>query len=90
MDVQHEPGVFFIEVDGARAGEMRYHRVGPTRIVIEHTEVGPALKGKGAGKILLEAAVAWARSENIRVSATCPFAKATFQKHPELQDVYVP
>jgi predicted GNAT family acetyltransferase len=92
LQVQHDDhlgagqGEFFIEKDGARVGRMTYHRAGDT-VTIQHTEVGDALKGQGAGKRLLEQVVAWARQDHLHIVPRCPFARATFVKHPELRDV---
>lgn len=80
-------GAFVIERDGARLGEMTYVRAGAQRVIIDHTFVDDALRGTGAGKQLVEAAVAWARAEHLKVIPLCPFAKATIQRDTALQDV---
>jgi predicted GNAT family acetyltransferase len=51
--------------------------------------VEEAYNGKGVGKEMLEAAVDFARKNGKTIIPLCPFAKATFQKHEELQDVLV-
>jgi uncharacterized protein len=90
-NIQHEQketkGAFFIEVDGGRAAEMTYSRAGDTLIIIDHTEVSEPLKGTGAGKALVEAAVKMAREKGIRIMPLCPFAAAMFRKMPEWGDV---
>jgi uncharacterized protein len=89
--VDHEErgtrGEFFLAKDGTRAGRLTYRRQAPDTVILIHTEVGEALRGQGAGKRLVEAAVLWARAEHLRLVPHCPFARATFEKHPELQDV---
>jgi predicted GNAT family acetyltransferase len=94
QDVQHEDhgdrGSFYIEKDGARAGLMTYTHTGDHHITIDHTEVGDALRGTGAGKKMVQAAVAWARAEHLTITPRCPFARATFEKDPSLQDVLAP
>jgi predicted GNAT family acetyltransferase len=83
-------GAFTIEIDGKRLAEMTYTRagrVGEDRIIIDHTAVDDQLRGTGAGKRLLQALVDWARATRTKVIPVCPFAKATFDKTPELQDV---
>jgi predicted GNAT family acetyltransferase len=91
LEVRHVPapprGAFVIERDGRELGRMTYVRAGATRIIIDHTEVDDALRGEGAGLKLLEAAVAWARAEGLKVLATCPFAKKMFERNAALQDV---
>jgi uncharacterized protein len=80
-------GEFFIERDGARAGRLTYRREGADTVVLVHTEVGEALRGQGAGLRLVNEAVRWARAEHLKIVPHCPFARATFEKHPELRDV---
>ena len=62
---------------------------GEDRFIIDHTEVEEAYNGKGVGKEMLLAAVDFARKNGKTIIPLCPFAKATFQKHDELQDVLV-
>jgi predicted GNAT family acetyltransferase len=51
--------------------------------------VDDALRGTGAGKKLVAAAVDWARDENQRLMPLCPFARSVFDKTPEFADVLV-
>lgn len=80
-------GAFLIEEDKERLGEMTYSRAGDNLIIIDHTEVSDKLRGQGAGKKLVLAAVDYARKHNIKILPLCPFAKATFDRTPEIQDV---
>ncbi len=80
-------GRFVIAVEGRQLAEMTYSRVNDRIVIIDHTEVSDELRGQGAGKQLVLAAVAWAREEGQRIVPLCPFARATFEKHPELGDV---
>jgi predicted GNAT family acetyltransferase len=56
-------------------------------IIIDHTEVSSTLRGTGAGKKMVEAAVAWARREGVKIIPLCPFAASVFAKDPSLSDV---
>lgn len=67
--------------------EMTYSKAGDTLIIIDHTEVGEALKGKGVGLQLVKAAVEFARNKKIKILPLCPFAKSVFDKKEELRDV---
>ena len=80
-------GAWTIEKDGRRVGELAYTDKDPGTIVLTHTEVGPELRGQGAGLKLVEAAVAWARQHQRKVVPSCSYAKAQIEKHAELQDV---
>lgn len=82
-------GNFEAFIDGKRAGLMTYTWAGEERFIIDHTEVEEAYNGKGVGKEMLLAAVDFARKNGKTIIPLCPFAKATFQKHEEIQDVLV-
>lgn len=75
-----------MEHDGKRLAEMTYTVAG-SRVIIDHTTVDDALRGTGAGKKLVEAAVQWARAENVKIIPLCPFAKSVFDKTPAYSDV---
>lgn len=89
--IKHETdgkrGSFYLEKDGKRLAEMVYVMAGDDKMIIDHTEVDESLKGQGVGKRLQEQLVAWVRENHIKVIPLCPFAKATFQKVKEWQDV---
>lgn len=91
MEIKHRlvgnKGLFFIEENGEMLAEMTYSKAGDTRIIIDHTEVSDKLKGKGAGKQLVAAAVEHARKNKLKVLPLCPFAAAVFEKTPEYNDV---
>ena len=90
MDINHESsghrGAFVIERDGKRLAEMTYTVAG-SRVIIDHTTVDDALRGSGAGRQLVEAAVLWARNDSKKLLPLCPFAKSVFDKTPEYRDV---
>lgn len=79
-------GRYVARLEGHEA-EMTYSRAGPTRIIIDHTGVPDALRGKSVGRALVARAVMDARAEGFKIIPLCPFAKATLAKHPEWQDV---
>ncbi|WP_407406051.1 GNAT family N-acetyltransferase [Chryseobacterium sp.] len=80
-------GAFVASIDGNKAGLMTYTWAGEERFIIDHTEVEAAYNGKGVGKEMLIKAVEFARKNNKKIIPLCPFAKATFQKNADLQDV---
>lgn len=80
-------GTFSLSKAGAPVGELTFTRVNPRLVIIDHTEVSDTLKGQGAGRKLLDAAVAWARETNTRIIPVCPYAKAQFDKDPSIGDV---
>jgi predicted GNAT family acetyltransferase len=80
-------GVFALQKDGRRVAEMTYRRLGDSRILVDHTHVDPALRGHGVARQLLDAAVAWARQSNTRISATCSYVVVQFARDSSLRDV---
>jgi uncharacterized protein len=79
-------GRWVVDVDG-HAAEMTYSRVSPTLVIIDHTAVPDALRGRGVGQQLVLRAVEDARREGFRIIPLCPFAKSQFERHPEWRDV---
>ena len=80
-------GKFYIEEDRQELAEMVYNMPSPDKMIIEHTEVSDALRGKNVGLQLVKNAVEYARANNIKIIPLCPFAKSVFDRKPELQDV---
>ncbi|MEX1235715.1 MAG: GNAT family N-acetyltransferase [Roseovarius sp.] len=79
-------GRYRLVVDGALA-EMTYSRVGKSQIIIDHTEVPDALRGRKVGERLVRQAIEDARRDKVVIIPLCPFAKAMIGRHPEWQDV---
>ena len=89
-NIQHQPaghkGAFVWLQDGEKLAAMTYSVAG-SRVIIDHTDVDDRLRGQGAGKQLVKAAVEWARRENKKLMPLCPFARSVFDKTPEFSDV---
>lgn len=81
-------GRYFARIDGVEA-EMTYSLAGGHTLIIDHTGVPDALRGRGLGQVLVARAVEDARRERRRILPLCPFAKAQISRHPEWQDVLV-
>jgi predicted GNAT family acetyltransferase len=79
-------GAFFISGGEKRLAEMTYS-ASPTLLIIDHTEVDDSLRGTGASRKLVQAAVELARAEKVRILPLCPFARHVFDKTPEYEDV---
>lgn len=80
-------GYFYIEGDGLMQGQMTFVFAGSGRMIIDHTEVQPGNEGKGYGKLMVSAAVEYARANGIKIIPLCPFAKSVFDRVPEFRDV---
>lgn len=66
---------------------MTYSRAGDSLIIIDHTEVPAALRGRKVGERLVRQAIDDARRDGIEIIPLCPFAKSQIGRHPEWQDV---
>ena len=85
--VNTKPKGYFKALENVvEAGRMTYTMAGE-KLIIDHTEVNPDFKGRNVGKLLLMELVNFVRENNIKVVPLCPFAKAMFEKTPEIQDV---
>lgn len=93
MRVQHEEseaeGLFYIEIEGIKQGEMFYSKTADKQISINSTIVGDKLRGKGAGIKLIKAAVQYARENEITIIPLCTYASSVFAKTEEYKDVLV-
>lgn len=79
-------GRYRMVIDGVEA-EMTYSRAGQELIIIDHTEVPAALRGRKVGEQMVRQAVEDAQREGVAIIPLCPFAKAQIDRHPEWQDV---
>lgn len=93
MEIKHKhsasKGVFYIETEDEVLGEMVYANDERNNIVIHHTEVSEKLRGKGAGKQLVGAAVEYARKHDLKIIPRCSFAKDVFDRVTDYKDVLV-
>ena len=85
-DRHGQKGAFVWRQDGEKLAEMTYTVAG-SRVIIDHTDVDDRLRGQGAGRKLVQAAVEWARKDNVKLMPLCPFAKSVFDKTPDYADV---
>ena len=80
-------GRFYMRLDTGEEAEMTYTYVGDTQVIIDHTGVPDAFRGRGAGVALVSRAVEEFRATGRKVIPLCPFAAAQFRRHPEWSDV---
>ncbi len=80
-------GAFHIQRHGLRIAEMHFVYDGRSRARFDHTFVSPELRGQGVARLLLHAAVAWARRSGIRIVPECSYVRAAFANDPSLADV---
>ncbi len=79
---------FELETDEGTA-VLVYHANGNT-LFLDHTEVPPALEGRGLGGQLAKAGLEYARANDMEAVPACPFVLSYLRRHPEYVDVVPP
>jgi predicted GNAT family acetyltransferase len=85
-DEHGHKGAFYIDEDGEWIAELTYKKQNGT-MVIDHTETNEKLRGEGIGQDLVKAAVEYARENDLKIKAVCPYAQKVIDRTPEFQDV---
>lgn len=93
MNIQHEEarnkGKFFVKEDGKRLAELAYFKATAHKMNIYHTEVSEQLRGKGVGGDLVKAAVDLARENDMKIVASCPYAKKMIERSAEYRELLI-
>ena len=87
LPVEHQPeqGRFKVVVDG-HLGVAEY-RVANGVLAITHTEVAPELGGRGIAGALMQAVLAHAGAQGLKVHPLCSYAVSYMQRHPETRSL---
>ena len=87
LDFRHEPQLnrFIAHGDGGQC-LLEYRRAGNT-LHITHTEVPPALQGRGLAADLVAAVLTEVRAQGWRVCPVCSYVRTYMRRHPETQDL---
>lgn len=75
------------ELDEGGRTSFATYRLASGVITFLHTEVPPALSGRGIGSRLIRGALEFARAQGLKVVPQCPFVAAYMAKHPEFNDM---
>lgn len=79
-------GRYVAAVEGHEA-EITFSRASPKLIIVDHTGVPDALRGRGVGQALALHAIEDARAGGWKIMPLCPFFKAQVERHPDWRDV---
>lgn len=63
-----------------------YRRDGD-RLVLPHTLVPAALRGRGVAAALVQTALDWARAEGLKVVPVCSYVASYMRRHPQTQSL---
>jgi predicted GNAT family acetyltransferase len=55
-----------------------------------HTQVPPALEGKGAGSAIVQKALQYAKDNHYKIVPICPFVQSYLKRHTEWNDIISP
>ena len=88
MSVHHDPvGHRFTERVPSGTAVLAYSPAGDGVLELYSTFVPSADRGKGVAAGLVEAAVAYARQERLRILPSCWYVAQWLQEHPEHADL---
>lgn len=91
MEIKHiekgHEGSFAAYEGEERIGHMDYVWEGDSQFGILHTLVEPAHEGKGVAGALLDYAANFARENNKKIHAVCPYVVAKFARSSAYDDV---
>ncbi|HEV7275731.1 MAG TPA: GNAT family N-acetyltransferase [Devosiaceae bacterium] len=85
-DGEHR-GRYFVNLPDGSEAELTYRHLDPKTIVADHTGVPPAFRNEGIALKLVEALVAGARSDGVRIVPQCSYVAAQFRRHPNWTEV---
>ncbi|MDP4300058.1 GNAT family N-acetyltransferase [Leptothrix discophora] len=92
ITIQHQPEHrrFIAEVDGHLCEAAYRWREDGRSIVLNHTEVSPALQGRGIAAALVRVALDWVRTEGLTVVPSCSYVRTYMRRHRDTQDLLAP
>ncbi|MDH4144246.1 MAG: N-acetyltransferase [Acidimicrobiia bacterium] len=89
VEVRHvaERSRYELIVDGELLGVADYRPLDAGTVVVHHTEVAPALRGRGFSPILVTRMLDDLRARELAVVPTCWYVDEFFGLHPEYADL---
>ena len=83
LQIKHlaERGRFQVVIDGHEC--VTEYRLANGVMLITHAEVAPELGGRGIAAALMQAALAHATANGLKVRPLCSYARSYMQRHPE-------
>ena len=79
---ERNTGAFYLMDGETEMGQMEIGIRGSV-MTVYHTEVKPEFEGKGLAKKLFNEMVSYARNNQLKVIAICPYVHAQFKRHAE-------
>lgn len=87
LDITHNADArrFEARVDGQLA--VADYRLADGILHMTHTEVPPALQGRGIAAALVDAAVRHAREQGLKINPLCSYVRAYMHRHADTLDL---
>lgn len=89
--IQREDGAtrgrYHIALAPGSEAEMTFSKAPNGNITIDHTGVPSEFGGRGIAAMLVNRAIADARSEGFKITPVCSYVVAQFKRHPEWADL---
>jgi predicted GNAT family acetyltransferase len=82
-EVVHVPEQSRFEVAGEPEPAVLLYDKSDGEVSLLHTVVPVEMEGRGVGSDLVEAAVGWARAEQLEVVPVCSFVQDWLTRHPD-------
>ena len=90
MPVIHDPTHHrFTVATTAGDAELVYHVRADGALDLQHTFVPPKARGGRIASDLVQAAIAHARSNELKLVATCSYVQSWVARHPKEQELFV-
>jgi predicted GNAT family acetyltransferase len=87
VDVRHDPTASRFEATVEGQACVAQYRIYGKVMMLTHTGVPKALRGRGIAAALVQAALDHARAKGLKVRPDCSYAEAYMQRHPETLDL---
>lgn len=82
-----ENEIVLLNEQNEQLGEITFQAIRDNTVwAVTHTGVSPTLRGQGIAGKLLDALVARAEEEQVKLKAVCPYVVRKFDEAPELYD----
>lgn len=90
VEVRHDEKALRFEATIHGLLAVLVYKIVPGRMLVQHTEVPPALEGRGLAAKLTRVALEYARKQKLQVVPACSYTASFMAKHPEYNDLLPP
>lgn len=88
-EIRHDTASSRFEIDTGNATALIEYVQAGGRVTFIHTYVPPELRGQGIAEQMVRVALAWARSEKLKVVPQCSYMARFIERHAEFADLLV-